>query len=266
MKSSLIVGLSCLALSACDSGPNLAQVCDDHPQLCQEFKEDSWCKKERNQTIFSGAALSIDNKEINQFNLIMALEGYAKCLNLASKIEHIKLKEKTTHRINNYVKATQKLDTLAMQTENAEHPYLLYYHWSRHLDKRALAKFLKLEGTALMETPASQLNLATYYAKRDPKKTLSLLFHALELNTPADTVDAEIFKTLATIFTDKKEYKQAYIWTKVLRLYAPDDKDLSAKALKRFQQAFDLDNDLLDRVAVATLDKIEQGIFKAPRF
>ena len=36
-----------------------------------------------------------------------------------------------------------------------------------------------MEGSAALETPESQFNLATYYIKRDPDKTLDLLFHAL---------------------------------------------------------------------------------------
>jgi hypothetical protein len=266
MKSSLIVSMSCLALFACDKGPKLAETCQQHPQICAEFTEDSWCKRERKQTIFSGAALASQKTELHQFNLLIALEGYSQCLSLASKIEHIKLKEKTTRRIDNYVKVLNKIDDLSLQTANGEHPYLLYYHWSHHLDENALAKFLKLEGSALLETPASQLNLATYYTKRDPKKTLSLLFHALELTQSGERVNPETFKSLATIFTYQKKYKQAYIWIKVLDLYAPEEAELSQQTLDNYQRTFALNGDLLDKVATSTLEKIDQGKFIAPRF
>ncbi|WDE09661.1 DUF2989 domain-containing protein [Thalassomonas haliotis] len=264
MKLHLIAAISALALSACDKGPNLAQVCDSHPLICQEFKEDNWCKKERTQTIFAGADLQDSPSDQYKYNLLIAYESYAECVSFASQIEHIKLKEKKTRRIDNYIKAKEKIEQLSQETASSEHPQLLYFHWTRYLNERSLEKFLRLEGSPELETPASQLNLATYYAKRDPDKTLDLLFHALELYQAGDVIDSEIFKSLTTIFTDKKEYKQAYIWLKIMRLYDPEDTDLTEKSLKNYQEAFQLDSDFLDQVADTTLDKIKAGQFHSP--
>ena len=265
MKLHLLASISALALFACDKGPNLAQVCETHPLVCQEFKEDNWCKRERTQTIFAGANLQDALNDQNKYNLLIAYESYADCVSFASKIEHIKLKEKKTVRINNYIKAKEKIEQLAQETITSEHPQLLYFHWSRYLNEASLERFLKLEGTPELETPDSHLNLATYYAKRDPNKTLALLFHALELYQPGDVINSEIFKSLTTIFTDKKEYKQAYIWLKILRLYAPDDTEITDKSLANFQETFQLDGDFLEKVADVTLDKIKAGEFKSPK-
>jgi len=266
MKQLKIFYLLPLALFGCDNKVNLARVCTNNPQICAEFKEDNYCKKERKASILAQVNLKNSPDDLHKYESLISYENYAKCMALASKIEHIKLKEKKTTRINNLMKAKARINELSIETKNANHPYLLYFHWSRYLDDNALAKFLKLEGSALLETPESQLNLATYYIKKDPDKTLALLFHALELYKPNSKINTEIFKSLSSIFTDKKEFKQAYIWLKVLALYDPKDKNISRKTLQNYSNAYRLDSLFLDKVAKNTLHNIEQGKFKAPKF
>jgi hypothetical protein len=266
MKRLKLLYLLPLTLFGCDSSVNLAQICNDNPQICAEFKEDNYCKKERKNTILAQVALKKSPDDLHKYKSLIAYENYAKCMALASKIEHIKLKEKKTARINNLIKARARIKELSIETKDSNHPYLLYFHWSRYLDDKALAKFLKQEGSALLETPESQFNLATYYIKRDPDKTLALLFHALELYKPEQKINKEIFKSLSSIFTDKKEYKQAYIWLRVLALYDPKDKSISSNTLSQYSKTYGLDSPFLDKVAKSTLHKIEQGKFKAPKF
>ncbi|NMP32318.1 DUF2989 domain-containing protein [Thalassotalea sp. M1531] len=264
MKFIIAAFFSTLLLTACDSGPDLAKICKDSPEMCGEFKEDSWCKRERVGAIFANHALNTTKADKQKYNLLIAYEKYAVCVNHASKIEHIKLKEKKKNRIDNYVKAKERIKQLSDETKTSKHPELLFYHWSRYMNEVALEKFLKMEGSAELETPESQFNLATYYIKRNPDKTLDLLFHALELVKPGEIINIEIFKSITTIFTDKEEYKQAYIWLKVLNIYAPDDEEISKKGLKEYSQFYKLDANFLDQVAEATLDKISEGRFVAP--
>lgn len=255
-----------LTLSACEDGHTLKKICGDSSEMCEEFTADSWCKKERKATIFANYEHLLNPKDKEKFNQLIAYEKYASCMEHAAKIEHIKLKHKQTARVENYVKAKEKIKAISIKTKNSEHPELLYYHWSRYMDNKALAKFLKMEGSAALETPESQFNLATYYAKRDPKKTLSLLFHALELNKPNSEVNPEIFKSITTIFTDKKEYKQAYIWLNILHIYSPEDKDISKDTLAQYSEAYGLNAKFLNDVALSTIEKIEQGQFQSPKF
>ncbi|WP_286267296.1 DUF2989 domain-containing protein [Thalassotalea atypica] len=254
-----------LFLSACDSGPDLAQLCSDNPDICEEFSEDNWCRQERKDTAFARFNLNQTGADKQKADLLLAYEDYANCMDHASKIEHIKLKHKKAVRVDNYLKAKEKINELSTQTINSLHPELLYYHWSRYLDKAALGKFLNLEGTAQLETPQSQYNLATYYVKKDLNKTLELLFHALELYKPEQKIDPEIFKTLTTIYTDKKEFKQAYVWLKILGLYAPEDETFSKSSLNQMAKGYQLNQEFLDRVAASTLEKIKTGSFVSPR-
>ncbi len=267
MKVIPYVVASALFLLGCDSRPDLASICKESPELCTEFLEDSWCKKERVETIYENYFLNTaqSNQDKLKYNLLIAYEEYAACMDHASKIEHIKLKYKQRNRIDNFVKAKERIKEISVDTRSSNHPELLYYHWTRYLNESALEKFLAMEGSAALDTPESQFNLATYYIKRDPEHTLDLLFRALELVKEGDVINKEIFKSLTTIFTDKKEYKQAYIWLKILNLYDPEDKDISEQGLKDYTQFYKLDAPFLDKVAEATLNKIFDGQFTAPK-
>jgi hypothetical protein len=262
----LTIFLSLLLLSSCDGKKSLTELCKENPQICEEFGQDSWCKRERINVALSRIDLKNINKEPQKYNLLIAYEDYVECMGLASQIEHIKLKEKTTMRKNNLFKAKAKLAELSDQTLNSTHPHLLYYHWTRELNENALAQFLKLEGSEALENSTSQFQLATYYAKKDNNKTLRLLFHSLELYQPTEKLIPEVFETLVTIFTNKGEPKQAYIWLKIYLLVTNKNDVYVNQQLKQYQSAYSLDADFLDEVAINTLTKIESGKFKAPKF
>ena len=259
----VIIG-SCTLLFACNKAPSFAELCDEHPKICNEFKEDYWCKTERIAVGFSNLAHQKKPEDLQKIDQLMSYENYAQCMVHASKIEHNKFKEKQGMRINNAVNANKRIKEISDSTLNSNHPRLLYYHWSRYLNKDALQKFLALENTKELETPNLQLNLATYYAKIDQSKTLNLLYHALELTDVDEPIDTEIFKSISTIFAEKKEYKKVYIWSKVLTSYSPDDKTINTLSLNKYAQAFNLDHEFLDRVASKILDTILQGEFIKP--
>ncbi|WP_206485734.1 DUF2989 domain-containing protein [Thalassotalea sp. G2M2-11] len=253
-------------LSACDSAPDYQQLCQDNPEICNELHDDSWCKAERINVGKANLAQKQQPKGIHQFNQLIAYEKYEKCISHAAKIEHIKAKDKKARRIESMMKARARISEIAEQTKGAQHPRLLYYHWSRFLDKQALESFLALEGTKAVETPESQYELATYYAKTDQKKTLQLLFHSLELFDENSTVNNEVFKTLSSIYAEKQEVKQAYIWLKVLQIFDPEDPDISANTLQNYIDGYQLDAEFLNKVAQNTLDKITSSTFVAPKF
>lgn len=252
-------------LYGCDTGPDLAKLCGENPKLCTEFIEDNWCKQERKDVIIAKADLLKLKKDKQKYNLLVAYEDYAACMNKVSKIEHIKLKHKPKIRVDNYLKAQRRIEEISEQTKGSMHPELLYYHWTRYLDEEALKKLLSLEGSAVVQTTESQFNLATYYTKRDLDKSLTLLFRALELVKPETEINEEIFETIITIYNDRSEYKQAYIWLKILTLYHPDDKHVRENSLTQYEKAKSLDGALLDKVAQATLEKIVSGEFKSPK-
>lgn len=263
VKYAITIGFFTL-LPACNKAPTFAELCDEHPKICNEFKEDTWCKSERKSVGFSNLAHQKIPDELQKHNQLISYENYAKCMEIASKIEHIKLKNKKDTRINNMIKATKRIKEISDNTVNSKHPGLLYFHWSRYLNKNALQTFLALEDTKQLETPTLQLNLATYYAKTDQSKTLNLLYHALELTNINEPINTDIFKSISTILTDKKKPKQVYIWLKILTSYSPKDKTVTTLSLKEYAQTFNLNDEFLDKIASKTLDAILQGEFKKP--
>ena len=260
----LALVLPFFTLMACDSGPNFAELCQSHSEICDEFQEDTWCKRERIAVGFANLNHKLESNDGNKYQQLIAYEGYEKCMDHAAKIEHIKLKVKKTIRTENVFKARDKIKEISSATRQSEHPDLLYYHWSRYLDESSLNKFIALEGSELLERPNRQVNLASYYAKRDTNKTLKLLYHALELYPIDAKLDTEIFKSIASIFADKKEYKQAYIWSKILHVYDPKDININDKTLQNYIDGYGLNADFLNKVAETTLDKISSGKFVSP--
>ncbi len=268
MKSFTLAVVLPFLLFGCESGRSLAELCKQNQEICNEFGQDSWCKSERNGVARARIALKENIKDLQKYNLLVSYEGYIKCMSLASQIQHIKLKEKTTSRIHNLLKAQANLAELSDQTVTSNHPHLLYYHWSRDGNEKALEEFLKLEGTRALENTTAQYHLATYYTKRDIQKTLMFIYHALELHEQGTTLNPEIFQSLATIFTNKNMYKQAYIWLKIYNLVhvKKNEKDLIDKSLINYQSTYNLDGTFLDKVAYNTLEKIESGQFNSPKF
>lgn len=257
---------SLFLLLSCDSSKSLADLCKENPQICHEFGEDSWCKRERVDVALARIALKTQKQDLQKYHLLVAYEGYVSCMSLASQIQHIKLKEKTTLRKNNLLKAKAQLAELSEQTLSSKHPHLLYYHWSRELNKESLQQFIQLEGTNELENAISQYHLASYYSKKDLNKTLALLFHALELHQPKEKLIPEVLQTLATIFTNKNKPKQAYIWLKIYQLVENDNSTQIEFSLQQLAKNHKLNVDFLDKVAKNTLDKIEQGEFKTPKY
>lgn len=266
MNKQLFSLLSLILISACSKIPSMNDLCQLYPQVCADFTADSWCKAERKNTVYFHHLNNIEKQDKHQYDGLIALEDYRDCLNIAAKIEHINFKEKTTARINNKNKTIEYIENISNQTADTNEPYMLYYHWSRYLNKNALNKFIALEHAGELESPELQFFLATYYIKIDRQKTLGHLFHALELYQAGEQINVEIIKSIVSIFTDKKEYKQAYIWLKVLQEYNLLESSSSTESLNNYAMMYQLNQQFLDKVALATLEKINNGEFLAPKF
>ncbi|WP_448568821.1 DUF2989 domain-containing protein [Thalassotalea ganghwensis] len=249
----------------CDAKTSLSTICNENPELCQEFSEDTWCRLERTNVIHSRLANKIQPNEQHKFELLVNYENYRDCLAKSSLIEHSELKYKQTNRQSNLLKVNVKIEQLSEQTRYSKHPRLSYYHWSRNGDKQALDRLLAMEGTEALNNHESQVELASYYAKRDKDKTISLLFRSLELVTPATKINEEVFKAIANLLFDKQEYQQAYIWLKVSKLYRPEDPEISESTLDKGVEMYNLDVNFLNKVAEKTLSNIKEGKFTSPK-
>lgn len=256
------LAISCLMLCGCDSMPTIKEICENSPNMCNDLNTDSWCRVERSEIIENRYLSTRKQTDEQKYKLLMAFEDYSTCIEKASKIEHIKLKEKKTTRVKGYLTSVREIRRLSYETRGSNMPELLYYHWSRHGNKNSLRKFLAFEDTEKLETPKMQYALATYYVKIDTDKTINILYHALELYRPGEDIDVEIMKTLSSLFMDEEKHKQAYVWAKVAEDFGAEDIDLTPLQTRMINDGLDVAK--LDNLAANTLTKIQEGQFVAP--
>lgn len=255
--------LSLLLLNAC-SEPELTvrQVCDEKPEMCSDLNKDGHCNVERREVIVNRYIERKMPSDKNKYRLLADFEKYSKCINLASKIEHKKLKEKTTSRVEGYITSLKEIKRLSDDTRTSEMPELVYYHWSRNGDERSLKKFLALGESNKLETPELQFALATYWVKRDIDKTIGILYHTLELYKPDEEVNPEIFRTLTTVYLNKDDIKKAYVWAMVAKELG--DKRVEIEEMKFMLMDQGASISKLDKLVDKTVDQIESYSFVSP--
>ncbi|AWB67689.1 DUF2989 domain-containing protein [Saccharobesus litoralis] len=263
LKQTLTSVAIALILTGCDSGVSVRKVCKETPQFCQDLNKDSWCKDKRANVIIGRYLESQQASDDIRYQLILDLESYSECVEIASHIEHIKLKEKTTTRVQGYVTSLKELERLKNVTKSSNDPRLLYWHWSRNGDENALTQFLKLRETGDLETPDLQFKLATYWVKIDRDATIDILYHALALYKDGDKIDPEILKTLSTLYLKEDKLKHAYVWGRIAKDYGMKEIDLAPMKAILGNQGVDVDK--LDDFADEYQSQIESGSFVPPK-
>lgn len=255
------VFIALLPLAGCyDSAPTVREICQGTPSMCSDLNDDNWCNSERRQLIFSRYDVSQNKTPENQYYLMQDLQEYSKCIELASTIEHKKLKQKQSNRIEAYINSQKNIKALAKETENSEHPLWLYWHWSNQGDTNALDKLLAMEGSKRMRTPELQLALATYYTKQDSKKTFKLLYNALRLYKEGDRINPEIPSTLVSMYLKEGKAEKAYVWSQVAWQLGQDN--LDKNSMKNIVTASEDEYDDWDDQAEDIVDQIKDGQFK----
>ncbi|MDF2178757.1 DUF2989 domain-containing protein [Aliiglaciecola sp. CAU 1673] len=252
------------ALTGCDSFSSVSvkDICEQQPQLCSDLNPDSWCRAEKSRIIKDRYEQLKSPSDLLNYDLLLGFENYKKCISKASDIEHIKLKEKQSERVRGLMTAERELKRLARETQGVDVPHLLYYHWSRFDDQDALKAFLQYEKRGELEYPEMQVALATYYSKFDRPKTISLLYHALELYGEDAEVDPEIFLSLSTINMKEERFEQAYIWGYVGQKFGVEDLNLTSIESILVQQ--NIQTKALKKTAEHYIEQIEDGRFIAP--
>ncbi len=257
------LSLSLLVLAGC--GPKqqtVAEICKDNPAVCSDLNEDAQCNEQRRDVIFERFTEGKLPSDKNKYKLLISFEKYSKCIELASGIEHIKLKEKTTSRVNGFLTSLREIKRLTEETVSSDDPNLLQFHWSRHQSQPHLERFLTAEKNQQLETPELQIALASYYMKRDAKKTIDILHHALSLYKADAVVDPEIYTALTTIYYKQKNYQLSLLWA----LVAEDAgiERIEFARIKTELKEMKIDADPIESLADDTIDSIKQGQFKVP--
>ena len=271
MKAFNLVGIAALTvlvssttvLTGCEKELTLRQICKEKSHLCEDLGTDSHCKKERLEVIFRRYYEAKLPSDKNRHELLMKWEKYSACIELASQIEHIKLKSKKTVRVDGYLVSVDEIKRLSDATVASDYPPLLYYHWTRNGSNRHLEKFLALEGTKQLNTPELVFGLATYYIKRDLPKTIRLLYKTLSLHKKGEAVNPEIYSSLSSIYFKLEKPSNAYLWAKVARLSGQENVNLEELKFEISNQGKTTEH--LDAQAQQTLDSILDGNFVIPK-
>jgi tetratricopeptide (TPR) repeat protein len=261
----LLLALSILLVSACSEGElTLRDVCEKEPGLCSDLNDDSHCNVQRRDLIMQRFEEKRLPSDKNKYQLLVDLEKYSKCIELAAGIEHIKLKEKTSTRMVGYMTSLKEIKRLNDETISSDNPLLLYYHWSRNKSDSHLQRFLQAEKDNRLETPQLQMALVSYYSKRDREKSIRLLHHALELYPANPEIDPEIYAALTSIFYKKKDYATSYHWALLAQQSGAFNVEL--QELKIYLEQAQLDHEKIKEAADHTLAQLQLGHFTPPKF
>lgn len=262
----LLSSLSLLILlSACgEKELNITQVCQDKPGLCTDLVEDGHCRVERSETILARFGEQKLPSDANKYRLLLDFEKYSKCMELAKGIEHIKLKEKTTARVNSYMVSLNEIKRLTDETVTSDYPGLLYYHWSRHQSQTHLEKFEQAAKAGQLNTPDLKFALARYYIEKDKKLAITTMLDALKLYKAGDVVDTDIYTSLTTLYFKQNKLAESYHWALVAQAAGVEriEFDMILKSAKDNA----LDKDKIETLADETIASLELGQFKAPVF
>ena len=261
----LIIGLALVTtLSGCDSSLTVREVCEQTPAMCNDLNTDSHCRHERAEVIISRFHEYEKPTLERKYQLLKDFERYSQCVNLASKIEHIKLKEKTASRYKGYHTAQKEINRLLYETRGSNHPGLLYFHWSRNNDNSALQKLLSMqEDTKVKNSRDAQFYLASYYMKVDTQKTLDHLYRSLELNGADQQPHPEVLTSLVNIFYQQEQYNLAYTFAVVAKQAGVENIDFAPLRVRALDDGHDLER--LDTLAQTTYEQITSGQFRSPR-
>jgi len=262
LRTLLILGIT--LLSGCEQPLTLNKICEETPGFCEDLNKDSRCRNLRTDLIFARYHEYKAPTDENKFQLLKRLESYRACVDLASKIEHTKLKEKTTSRVEGHLTSLKEIKRIFNDTKNTNHPGLLYYHWSRDNNQSAINKLLKMqEHDQVKNDPEIQMYLASYFAKFDEEKTIDLLYRVLELNKAGEQPKLEVYSSLVSIFFKQRKYKHAYTFAKVAQM--SDFEDIDILPIKHEITSRGNSLSSLDKLAEQTFDEIQSGTFVSPR-
>lgn len=252
-----------LILAACgEKELSITEVCRDKPELCADLYEDGHCRLERSELILNRFAERKMPSDVNKYRLLLKLERYSKCMDLVKGIEHIKLKEKTTARVNSFLAAEAEIDKLVKETASSDYPGLLYFHWSRLQSRDHLQRFEQAAKAGKLDTPDLKFALARYYIEKDRKLAINTMYDALKLYKEGDQVDVDIYTSLTTVYFKLGQLAQSYHWALLAKAAGVERVELDTiiQAAKDKQ----LDIDKIETVADLTIDSIEAGQFQPP--
>lgn len=260
----LSAAMTLLALGGCSDlfEPTITEMCESNNEICSDLSTDARCRAERAEIIRT-RYYNIDNPNDDyKYPLLLHLEDYLACVEVAQHVEHIKHKDKEASRLKGVINAQKEIRRLSRETKHSTDPYLSYYHWSRFNDEAAYRRFERYAASNKVKDPELLVDLASVLIKTDQERTIDTLYRALSLYTNSDNIDIEIYHSLASIGMDSDNYRLAYVWYGVAEEF-----DNRLPDIQRVQlgQRFDLPVDVLDNIIEEIVRGIKSNTFDADK-
>lgn len=246
-----------LPLTGCGEADPLPDICSSSPALCRDLVDDGWCRAERRQVILARHGAQGVPAEAH-YRLLLALDGYLKCMDHASNIEYRLIKDKKSRRIESMLSASQQLETVEAQTRNSSNPWLAMWHWQRHADHAAGARFMALAGTPALEQGELQEMLAIETAKHEPERAMALFEHALTLPHQDNRLPVRIATALSMLHMGLKHYREAYLWA-LVAAKLPDGPNVSAQRMSLYTTISTDERSTLEEKAEEMASAINDG-------
>lgn len=250
-----------ILLSGCfENRKNTDKLCSDNPDLqCEKLNiNDGQCRVARTDLIWHRYGVLQDPSVENKITEYQLTHDYRRCLELATQIQFLDQTELKQRRFSALVYAGEELERLTKELHKRRTPKALYFLWSQTGDHQARREFLQLEGKPELDNAEMQYALATFYTTRDRVKTIQLLLRALELS-PSNSVNPEIFQSLASTHQTLGEKEQAYLWAMVGKRF---DVSIASQAELELMYPFTQEKfQQLDSSAEQLAKAIKQGKF-----
>jgi len=252
-------------LAACaEPEVTLEQLCEQHPAMCNDLVSDGHCVAERAEVIPLRIAEQKLSSDANKYALLMGFDRYVKCMELVKGIQHIKLKEKTTDRVDSYMIALNEMLRLSEQTVQSDLPGLLYYHWSYNRSKPHMERFLQAAKAGKINTPELKLGLARIYTFQTEDEALAIqtIYEALALYPAGAKINPDIYTSLTTLFFKQKKPAMSYHWALVATKAGV--KRIGFEVIEKQAKKLKVDLTGIEEIAKQTLEGIQDGKFVPP--
>lgn len=271
-KKTILVILTCSCLAACNNDEvKLAEACESVDGLCEKIVSDSACKNERNTVILNEYEIKVKRDRSVIYTQMLALEDLKECTYKQSLIQYVpaemkfpiepnedaeRLSKRDSYRrsitarkqmkVDNYQNTVEHIEKYNQETKGFMTPHLLYWHWSRLHDDKALEHLVDLDYQGKIQGYDMMFFMSMAYASYDPDKAEETLLRALEqypatrytvMKAPKEPyrynpyTDEEgrlhysIFRHLTQLYFKKKEYDKSYVFARLLEINNDDAVD-----------------------------------------
>ncbi|WOT06826.1 DUF2989 domain-containing protein [Shewanella youngdeokensis] len=215
MITSFTIITALLGLFGCKPSSNTKEICNNNPEICADLHEDSWCIFEKDDLIRSREQITHSIKPSGKqlFELLLQLEGYNKCIELAAGVKHIIHTERSNDRARAYGLSSQSLTQLQENTKNSLDPHLAYYHWSRFNDHQSAMVLFAAERNGQVDDVRIKAQIAIHFLKSNSLKSKRLFAEAFaESNTT--TFDPDWLLALAKLYAYEDRPEMNYLLSK----------------------------------------------------